>query len=75
MRHGDVAGLPCDDESFDKVTSVEAFYFWPDRVANVKEMRCVLKPGGLVVPRWRGARRYPSSERWLQGRHLRSQGD
>ena len=48
IRHGSVAALPYNDESFDKVIGVETFYFWPDPVANLREVRRVMKPGGLV---------------------------
>jgi len=49
IRHGNVAALPYDDESFDKVIAVETFYFWPDKVANLREVRRVMRPGGLVM--------------------------
>ena len=49
IRHGNVLALPYDDESFDKVIAVETFYFWPDPVANLREVRRVMRPGGLVA--------------------------
>ena len=48
ISHGNVAVLSYDDESFDKVIGVETFYFWPDPVANLREVRRVMKPGRLV---------------------------
>lgn len=41
-----VEELPFADETFDRITTVESFYFWPDPEENLKEVRRVLKPGG-----------------------------
>ena len=41
-----VEQLPFDDNTFDRITTVESFYFWPDPQENLKEVRRVLKPGG-----------------------------
>ena len=41
-----VEDLPFPDDSFDRITTVESFYFWPDPQENLKEVRRVLKPGG-----------------------------
>jgi SAM-dependent methyltransferase len=41
--------LPLPDEAFDLVTCVEGFYYVPDPVHGVSEIRRVLRPGGTVV--------------------------
>lgn len=41
-----VESLPFPDDSFDIVTTVESFYFWPDPEASLKEVARVVKPGG-----------------------------
>jgi ubiquinone/menaquinone biosynthesis C-methylase UbiE len=56
VKHGNVAALPYDDASFDKVISVEAFYFWPDPVMNLQEVHRVIKRGGLVALAMEGSR-------------------
>ncbi len=56
IRHGNVAALPYDDEFFDKVIAVETFYFWPDPVANLKEVYRVLRPGGRVALAMEGSK-------------------
>lgn len=45
---GQAGSLPCDDGSIDVVTSALAYNFFPDRPAALKEMRRVVRPGGVV---------------------------
>lgn len=56
LRQGSVSLLPFPDGSFDKAFCVNAIQFWPDPVENLREVRRVLKPGGLIAvtlqPRW-----------------------
>ena len=49
ILHGSVESLPFPDDFFDLVAVVEAYYFFPDLINNLKEIRRVLKPGGSVV--------------------------
>ena len=44
-----VENLPFKDDSFDKIITVESFYFWPDPQANLKEVHRVLKKGGTFL--------------------------
>ena len=46
---GSVADLPFGDDSFDKIITVESFYFWPDPVDSLKEVRRVLSCGGVFM--------------------------
>jgi ubiquinone/menaquinone biosynthesis C-methylase UbiE len=48
IRLGSVSENPWPDNSFDVVTAFETVYFWPDFVHDLKEVRRVLKPGGLI---------------------------
>ena len=45
---GNVLALPFMDASFDKVCGVETFYFWPNPLNGLKEIKRVLKPGGTI---------------------------
>ncbi len=44
-----VESLPFDDATFDLVTTVESFYFWPNPRENLAEVRRVLKRGGRFL--------------------------
>ena len=48
IRHGSVSSLPFPDHMFDVVTAVETHVFWPDVVADMREVLRVLKPGGKL---------------------------
>jgi ubiquinone/menaquinone biosynthesis C-methylase UbiE len=49
IKVGDVGALPYADASFDKVSGIETFYFWPDPMAGLREVHRVLKPGGQIT--------------------------
>jgi ubiquinone/menaquinone biosynthesis C-methylase UbiE len=49
LKWGDVASLPYLDRSFDRAYSLHSIYFWPDAVKGLKEIKRVLKPGGLLA--------------------------
>lgn len=42
-----VEAMPFSDNSFDKIITVESFYFWPDPLENLKEVYRVLKKDGV----------------------------
>ena len=45
----DVAAMPLEDESFDLVVSSFSAHHWPDPAAGFKEIRRVLRPGGVAL--------------------------
>jgi ubiquinone/menaquinone biosynthesis C-methylase UbiE len=49
ITHGSVSSLPFSDETFDLATAFEAYYFWPDLVHDLQEIKRVLKPGGTLL--------------------------
>ena len=54
LVRGDAGRLPFADGSFDKLVCTNSFHHYPRHVAALREMRRVLKPGGvlgLVDPR------------------------
>ena len=48
-RIGDVADLPFPDRTFDAVLCQMALMFFPDRLAALREMARVTRPGGVVA--------------------------
>lgn len=49
LKHGDVSFLPFADETFDIAFSLHSIYFWPKPLECLKELRRVLKTGGLLA--------------------------
>lgn len=49
IRLGDAGSLPYGDATFDKVCGAHVIYFWPDPAATVRELRRVLRAGGVLV--------------------------
>jgi ubiquinone/menaquinone biosynthesis C-methylase UbiE len=49
INHGTVSSLPFSDNTFDLATAFEAYYFWPDLIYDLQEIRRVLKPGGTLL--------------------------
>jgi SAM-dependent methyltransferase len=46
---GDAQRLPFASEAFDAVVSTQAFHWFPDQRAALREIARVLRPGGVVV--------------------------
>jgi len=46
---GSVESMPFPDSTFDGITTVESFYFWPDPEQNLKEVRRILKKDGVFL--------------------------
>ena len=44
-----VEHLPFDDNAFDRIVTVESFYFWPNPAENLKEVFRVLAKGGQFL--------------------------
>jgi SAM-dependent methyltransferase len=59
LRLGSVEALPEFGAPLDKVFAVNSMGFWPEPVARLKELRTLLRPGGVVAiasqPRCPGA--------------------
>jgi len=56
LEGGSATALPFEEASFDKALSANSLPFWPDQETEVREMRRVLRPGGVIAiilqPRW-----------------------
>ena len=47
--HGVADALPMADSTYDVAFAIETVYFWPDLCAGLREMRRVLKVGGVAA--------------------------
>jgi len=49
IRHGSVSSLPFPNGMFNLVTAFETYYFWPNLIDDLKEIKRVLKPAGILL--------------------------
>jgi len=49
IKYGAVSSLPFPDNMFDLATAFEAYYFWPNLMDDLKEIKRVLKPEGTLL--------------------------
>ena len=49
LQLGEVSSLLYEDESFDRAFTIHCIYFWEHPIAAVKELRRILKKGGLLA--------------------------
>ena len=49
LKRGEVTSLPYPDASFDKAFTIHCIYFWEDPIHALRQLRRVLKPGGLLA--------------------------
>jgi SAM-dependent methyltransferase len=59
-REGNATALPLSDATFNVAVCQQGLQFFPDRLAALREMHRVLKPGGrLVIACWKGIQHSP----------------
>jgi ubiquinone/menaquinone biosynthesis C-methylase UbiE len=58
--------IPWRDEYFDKILSIESFYYYPDQEAVLRELYRVLAPGGRIFILINLYRENPYSLRWVE---------
>lgn len=49
LKTGSASAIPYPDESFDKVCSINNIYFWPSPGDDLREIRRVMKAGGMLA--------------------------
>lgn len=49
LRRASVDDLPFGDGSFDMVTAMETYFFWPDFASGIGEIARVMSPGGVLA--------------------------
>ena len=72
--HGSVSSMPFPDATFDFVSAVETYYFWPDIAGDLVEVRRVMKPSGqlvIIAGMYRGSRFDKRNERLIRAGGMR----
>jgi arsenite methyltransferase len=76
---GSADEIPWRDEYFDRVFSIESFYYYPDQEAVLREIHRVLVPGGQLVILINFYQENPHSHGWVNHLkvpvHLRSEAE
>ena len=71
--------IPWRDEYFEKILSIESFYYYPDQEAVLREIYRVLAPGGALFLLINLYKENPYSLRWMDrlkvAVHARSEGE
>ncbi|OGU34624.1 MAG: hypothetical protein A2068_14670 [Ignavibacteria bacterium GWB2_35_6b] len=49
LKQGSVESIPFEENYFDKTIVINVCHFFPDPVENFKEIKRVLKPGGILL--------------------------
>jgi ubiquinone/menaquinone biosynthesis C-methylase UbiE len=49
IKRASVSALPFEDDAFDAAIAFETIYFWPDPAADFREVKRVIKPGGIFL--------------------------
>ncbi len=62
---GSAAEIPWEDDFFDKVLSIESFYYYPDQGAALSELKRVMAPGALFFILINLYKDNPYSLRWV----------
>lgn len=47
--HTNINSLPLENETFDKIFTINTIYFWEDEKNVLAELKRILKPGGIVI--------------------------
>jgi SAM-dependent methyltransferase len=69
VKQGSVSALPFTDNTFNLVTAVETYYFWPDLIADMREVKRVLKPGGslaIIAEAYNGGKYDKRNRKWIE---------
>lgn len=64
IRQASVSALPFENESFDLITAVETYYFWPDKLGDLRELLRVLRRGGKVLLVFEMLKTKDDPEKW-----------
>ena len=64
ITQASVSQLPFPDDSFNLVTAVETYYFWPDKLRDLMEIHRVLRSGGKLLLVFEMMKTEETPDRW-----------
>lgn len=62
IKRGEVSKIPFDNESFNKVFTVNTLYFWPNPSKDLQEIHRILKPAGKLIITFRSKEKMETLE-------------
>lgn len=65
-----VSSLPFAENTFDVITAVETFYFWPDKLNDLIEVKRVLKSKGTLVMVFEMCKEESDPDKWQEVENL-----
>ena len=71
---GSVSSMPFTEATFDIVSAVETYYFWPDIAGDLAEVQRVMKPSGqlvIIAGMYRGSRFDKRNEKLIRAGGMR----
>lgn len=66
IDNGSVSNLPYNDNMFDLITAVETYYFWPDKINDLKEIYRTLKPKRKLLLIFEMLQRENEPNKWAE---------
>lgn len=66
ITQASVSSLPFEDETFDLVTAVETYYFWPDKLNDLIEINRTLKQNGKLLLVFEMLRTSDNPDQWAE---------
>lgn len=64
ISQASVSNLPFESDKFDIVTAIETYYFWQDKLSDLKEVHRVLKSGGKILLVFEMLKTEDEPEKW-----------
>ena len=61
-----LSNLPFEEDKFDVITAVETYYFWQDKLNDLKEVYRVLKSGGKLLLVFEMLKTEDEPEKWTK---------
>ena len=65
IQKASVSNLPFEESFFDVAVAVETYYFWPDKLNDLKEIKRVLKSKGTLLMIFEMCKEESEPDKWI----------